>query len=266
MKNELVVLKDKNWFERQKHAGKCVAEVLEECGNLILSNVPNINLKDLEQIAYDKCKKYDSTPTFLNYHGFPNAACISINKALVHGVVTDYILKEGDVISVDLGATFEGSVADAARTWIYGEAKDKSNKNLLDECYKSLLCGQEQVKIGNQIGSIGNAIYKYASRKGYGVICNYGGHGIGLHGKPHDDPFVANKQNPKSGIRITNGLSIAIEPMLTTGIVSTKVIDDGWTVVTPNIGCHFENSVTVWEGKTHIITETKSDFKNKWYN
>jgi len=260
---ELVVLKDAQWLKRQKHAGRCVSNILKEVGNAVLSGTPNLNLKDLEQLTYKYCKVYDCEPTFLNYEGFPNAACISVNEGLVHGVVKDYVLQPGDIISYDVGATFEGAIADAARTWIYGIPKNNEHKRLVDEGFKTLLAGQNQVKVGNRLGAIGNAIYKYASRKGFGVVCNYGGHGL-EYDKPHTDPFVANKQQPTEGVRIVNGMSIAIEPMLTIGEARTKISDDKWTIVTPNVGCHFENSVTVWEDQIHIITEVPNE--GIWFN
>jgi methionyl aminopeptidase len=252
--SELVVLKDEKWLACQKHAGHCVSNILKECGSVILEKKPNLNLQYLESIVFKYCKLHNCIPTFLGYDGFPSAACISVNKAMVHGIVTDYELQPGDIVSVDVGATYKGAIADAARTWIYGKPLSLEHSRLLKEGYNSLLEGQKQVVIGNRLGSIGNSIYKYATKHGYGVVTNYGGHGL-EYDKAHTDPFVANKQQPNDGIRITNGLSIAIEPMLVIGEAKTKIEADGWTVTTPNIGCHFENSVTVWENKAHIITE-----------
>ena len=259
--SELIILKDEHWLKRQKHAGRCVSNVLKECGDLILNNTPHLNLLDLEKLVYQYCNVYDATPTFLGYKGFPSACCISVNKAVVHGIVHDYELQPGDIVSVDLGATYEGAIADAARTWIYGKPKDPKHVDLLNVGYEALLLGQKQVKVGNRLGSIGNAIYKYVSNKGYGVITDYGGHGIDYN-KPHSKPFVANKQHPDDGNVIVNGLSIAIEPMVVFGEAKTKVDSDGWTVRTPELSCHYENSVTVFDNKVHIITE--SPYEGKW--
>lgn len=260
---QYITLKDEQWLQRQQYAGHCSSNILKEVGKTILESVPKLSLKDLEQITYDYCKSNNCTPTFLNYSGFPSAACISVNNQLVHGIVIDYVLQPGDVISYDVGTTYEGAIADAARTWIYGKPKCSEHMRLVDEGYKTLLEAQKHVKIGNRLGVIGNAIYKYASRQGFGVVCNYGGHGLDYN-NPHTDPFVANKQQPNEGIRMVNGLSIAIEPMLTIGETKTKLSEDGWTVSTTDVGCHFENSITIWDDKVHIITEIENE--GTWFN
>jgi len=255
---EFIKLKDATWLRRQEHAGKCVSNILRDCGDLITSGSPSLSFKDLEKIALDQIKQCDCVPTFLNYEGFPSAICVAANKQLVHGPVTDYVLQEGDVISIDLGATFEGAIADAARTWIYGEPKNKKHINLLKVGREALAAGQNAVKIGSRLGAIGNAIYKIVTKNGFGVIQEYGGHGIDYY-TPHADPFVCNKQSPQSGVRIAAGMSIAIEPMLVLGEARATESTDGWTVCTPSIGCHFENSVTIMEDGVHIITEIPNE-------
>ena len=255
---EFIKLKDEFWLNRQKHAGGCISSFLKECGELITSGTPNLSFKDLEDIALKQMKLSGCTPTFLNYNGFPSAICVAANKQLVHGPVTDYVLQEGDVISVDVGATFEGAIGDAARTWIYGEPKNKKHIALLKAGREALAAGQAAAKIGNRLGAIGNAIYRVGTKAGLGVIQDYGGHGID-YDKPHSDPFVANKQSAKSGVRIAAGMSIAIEPMLVLGEAKTIEDDDGWTVRTPSVGCHFENSVTIMEDGVHIITEIPNE-------
>jgi methionyl aminopeptidase len=252
--SEFITLKDHKWLSNQQYAGQCVADIFKECQNLILQQTPNLSLKNLELIVYEKCKNHNCVPTFLNYKGFPSAACISVNNTLVHGIVSDYMLQPGDLVTIDVGATFEGAICDSARTWIYGPSNTTENTRMVRECYNALLAGQEMVKIGNRLGAIGNAIYKYATRKGFGVITNYGGHGLDWN-KPHADPFVANKQDPNSGIRLENGLSIAVEPMLVMGEVKTKVLDDGWAVTTTGLNCHFENSVTLMDDKLFVMVQ-----------
>jgi len=254
---DFIILKNQNWLNNQKHAGRCAANILKSCGELISSNIPNTSLKDLENIAFNLFKAYDCLATFLNYNGFPNSICVSVNKVLVHGIVSDYILQPGDVLSVDVGATFQGSIADAARTWIYGEPISQMHVELLEVCKKALNAGQEAVRVGNRIGAIGYAINKVASKSPFGLITEYTGHGIGPD--LHENPYVLNKSLPNEGIRIINGLSIAIEPMLVIGQPITKVGPDGWGVFTPDVGCHFENSITVFENKIHIITEIANE-------
>lgn len=250
---ELVVLKDDEWFARQKVAGKCVASILKEAGKLIEDQTPGLSLRDIENMALEKMKEQKCTPTFLNYEGFPSAICASVNKGLVHGVVTDYELQPGDVVSIDLGATFEGAIADAARTWIYGEPKNKKHVRLLECGMKALQAGIGAVKIGEHLGSIGYAIHKYTKDTEFSSVVTYGGHGINYN-EPHADPFVANRQTKGSGIIMCNGLSIAIEPMLVIGSPRTKQNKDGHTIDTADIGCHFENSVTIMNDEIHVMT------------
>lgn len=258
MTNELIVLKDSAWFERQKHAGLCVANILKECGEVIEAGIPNLSLKDLEQIAYRYFSIHNCTSTFLNYRGFPSAICTSVNEDVVHGIVTDYVLQPGDVVSVDVGATFEGAIGDAARTWIYGEPKNNLHVELLKAGKKALTAGQNAVKVGNRIGSIGFAINKFINKTRFKSIIDYGGHGLDYN-KPHADPFVSNKQAQNSGVHIVPGLSIAIEPMLVIGSPSAKTKDDGFTISVGSICCHFENSVTVMEDGVYIITEIQNE-------
>jgi methionyl aminopeptidase len=249
---DFVVLKDNNWLVKQKHAGQCVASILKNCGEAIK---PNLSIIELGEIALEIFKEYNCVATFLNYNGFPSSICVSVNKVLVHGIVSDYILQSGDVVSVDVGATFEGAIADAARTWICGEPKSNIHIEMLEVCKKALLAGQEAVKVGNRIGAIGNAISKVVSKSPFGLITEYGGHGVsGPNGELHTNPFIANKACSNEGVRITNGLSIAIEPMVVVGRPTTKVGPDGWAVYTPDIGCHFENSITLLNDTIHIIT------------
>lgn len=257
--SQLVILKDEDWLYKQKKAGRCVSHILKECGKLILNKTPNLNLKDLENLASKYMEIHDCTPTFWNYivpnkPPFPGKICISINNQLVHGIPIDYILQDGDVVSVDLGATYQGAIADAARTWIYGTPKSIEHVRLLKAGWEALGAAKKAIEVGKHIGVIGYAIHQYVKNTGFGLITNYGGHGIDYN-KAHSNPFISNKSQPNDGIRIQPGLSIAIEPMLVIGEARTKELDDGWTVVTPGIGCHFEDSVTVMEDGIHTITE-----------
>jgi methionyl aminopeptidase len=256
--SQIINLKDDLWLKRQKHAGRCVANCLIECGKAIKAVTPNLSLIDLENIAIRQINSMDCIPTFYNYKGFPGKVCISVNNQLVHGIPTDYVLQDGDVVSVDLGATFEGAIADAARTWIYGTPRSQEHVRLIQTCKDSLAAGIKAIEIGKHLGVIGYAIHQYTKNSGFNLITNYGGHGLDYN-KPHSEPFVNNKSQSNEGIRIQSGLSIAIEPMLVIGEAKTKILDDKWTVVTPGIGVHFENSVTIMESGVHVVTETPYD-------
>ncbi len=260
--NQLVIFKDDLWLKRQKIAGRCVAACLKNCGEAIKSGLPNLNVLDLVKICERQFDLYNCEPTFYNYKGhssipFPSKICVSINEQIVHGIASDRILLEGDVVSIDLGATFEGSIADAARTFIYGEPRSKEHVRLLHICWEALNAGIKSVKVGNQIGAIGHAISSYTKNTGFGLITQYGGHGINYN-QPHAEPWIGNKDISTNGIRMMNGLSIAIEPQLLLGTdTSTKVLNDGWTVVSKAgyVSAHFENSVTIFNNEVHNITE-----------
>lgn len=251
--NVVIHLKNDDWLLKQRVAGKVVATTLKFLEQKVVEQTTS-SMLELNALAEEIIYSSDCTPTFKNYKGFPAGVCISINNQLVHGIPTDYKLQDGDVVSFDLGATYQGAIADSALTCIYGKPKTVEHVRLLQATEESLMKGIESIVVGNRLGCIGNAIAKCAKYHGFGLVANYGGHGLDWD-VPHAAPFVANKAELDEGIRIAAGLSIAIEPMLTIGSPTTKVTDDGWTVVTDNIGAHFEHSVFVHADKVEIITD-----------
>lgn len=252
--NQFINLKDYNWFQRQKHAGRCVSHILKNFEQLIAEKPSKLSLKDIEASAVRYMKLMDCTPTFLGYKGFPGAVCLSINEQLVHGIPTEYVLKDGDVVTLDLGATFEGVIADAAKTTIFGQPKSNEHVSLVDACRNALNAAIKAVAVGKRLGVVGHAIHQYVKDSGFGLINSYGGHGIDYN-KPHAEPFVANKSLPNEGIRLQNGCAFAIEPLLTIGEPKTKILSDGWTVVTPDISAHFEHTIMIFEDQIHIMTD-----------
>jgi len=251
--NSLIRLKDNNWLEKQRVAGKIAAKALLLLEQLVKDKTSK-TLLELNEIAENYIFESGGTCTFKNYHGFPAGVCISVNKQLVHGIPTDYVLQEGDIVSFDLGVTIEGAIADTAITCIYGEPKLEKHVQLIKDTEEALMRGIKAVKVGDRLGVIGQAIYKYSHSKNYGVINNYGGHGLDWH-TPHASPFVANKSTENEGIRIQPGLTIAIEPMLVLGSTATTTADDGWTVMTPDLSVHVEHSIFVHEDHVEIITD-----------
>lgn len=252
--NQFIDLKDDSWLERQTLAGQCVASCLKSFYQLIRTRQENLSLKDIEAQCIEIINDFQCSPTFLNYKGFPGAVCLSVNDVLVHGIPTDYILQDGDKVTLDLGATYDGVPADAAFTMIYGTPKHNRIVEMLKLCKKSLDVAITNIKQGVKLGVIGNTIHKTVKNSGFGLIENYGGHGISKN-KVHAQPFVANKSTINEGIRIQNGLSIAIEPMLTLGNTKTRIAKDGWSVMTECLGVHFEHSVVILDNKIHIVTE-----------
>ena len=254
-KSELIPLHNQTWLSNQKVAGKCVASILKSINNLISQKTPNLNLLDLEQEAYKQLKEFNCEPTFLGYKGFPSCICISVNKELVHGIPKNYIIKEGDIIKFDLGATFNGAIADAAATAIYGKEKSIFHKEMVETCREALLNAIKVISVGKQLGVIGNAISKTVKKGPFGLVTEYGGHGLDVN-NPHALPFVPNKSQPNEGPRFQNGMTIAIEPMFVLGsTVETKVDSDGWTVIANDVTSHFEHTIFVEDNKVLIITE-----------
>lgn len=253
--HDLINLKDRFWLERQTVAGKCVAGILKTLNQMVIEKTPNLSLRDMEAEAIRQLAEVKCTATFKGYKGFPGAICLSVNKQLVHGIPTDYILQEGDVIKFDLGATYKGTIADAAATAIYGKPKSSQHAELVTICKGALDHAIKSIQIGKQLGCIGYAIHKYVTSKSrFGLVTSYGGHGID-EDTPHASPFVSNKAKQNEGPRIQEGLSIAIEPMVVIGDNGTKIGSDGWTVLTSDVGAHFEHSIFVGADKVHVLTE-----------
>lgn len=251
---QFIKLKDDNWFQRQKVAGQCVAQCLQASKFMIESKKPDLTLNFIEAECTRIIKSMQCTPTFLGYKGFPGAICTSVNNQLVHGIPSNYTLQEGDVVKIDLGATYQGAIGDAATTCIYGAPKDPEHLKLIETCKTALDNAIKMVGLGKRLGVIGSAINHVVKSTRYGLITDYGGHGID-EDKPHAQPFVANKAQSLSGIRIQPGLTVAIEPMLVIGEAKTKLAEDGWTVLTPGIGAHFEHTIFVGPDKVHVMTE-----------
>jgi len=248
-----VVLQNNDWLEKQRVAGKIAAGALCLLENLIKDGT-HLSLIELNNLAEEFILDHNCKCTFKGYKGFPTGVCISVNQQLVHGIPNNYHLQEGDLVSFDLGATYEGAIADTAITRIYGNPKSEEHVRLLKVTEEALNKAIESVKIGDKLGCIGNTIYKYVKNTGFNVVYRYGGHGLNWN-DPHTSPFVSNKANPEEGIRIQPGLTIAIEPLVCIGSPETRVSSDGWTVSTEGLCSHFEHTLFVHEDYIEIITE-----------
>ncbi len=253
--NGLFKLKGQDWLEKQREAGKIAADALSLLQACVSDPESHpITLIRLNQMAEDYIFNKGGSCTFKGYKGFPAGVCISVNKQLVHGIPTDYELQTGDLVSFDLGVTIGGAIADTAITCIYGQPKSEQHVKLVRATKEALMKGIQAIAVGKKLGCIGYAISRCAKGYGFGLVNNYGGHGLEWD-TPHAPPFVANKSDPEDGFRIQPGLAIAIEPMLVIGSPATKTAADGWTVETNDIGCHFEHSIFVHEDHVEIITE-----------
>ena len=258
--HSFITLHDQEWLEEQRVVGKICANTLSLLENLVKEKTTK-SLIELNQIAEDYIESQGATCTFKNYGGsptkrpFPAGVCISVNKQLVHGVPTDYVLKDGDVVSFDLGATSKnGVIADTALTCIYGQPKSEQHVKLVKATEEALNKAIAAIQVGKRIGVIGEAIYKHGRQNGFGVISSYGGHGIQAH-KPHAEPFISNKSDANEGVHIAPGMVLAIEPLFVIGSSTrTQTLEDGWTIVTDDVSSHYEHSVYVHEDHVEILT------------
>lgn len=233
-----------------REAGRVVALVHAEMKKIIK---PGVTTQYLNDVAYQIIKDNKCDPTFLGYNGFPATICASVNEQVVHGFPSDRVLKDGDIISVDVGATYRGYVGDSAWTYPVGEISDDCKK-LLETTEKALFAGLAKLKAGNLLDDVSGAIEDVANENGYGIVRHYGGHGVGS--QMHEEPFVFNYRvdNP---LILKAGMTIAIEPMLNLGGDDVEVLSDEWTVVTKDKmpSAHFEHTSLVTENGADILTK-----------
>ena len=215
---------------------------------------PGITTKELDKLAEDYIRSRGATPSFKGYDGFPGTICASINEEVVHGIPSNRKLKEGDIISVDIGACYKGYHGDSAWTYPVGKIDSKLEK-LLEDTEKSLFEGLAAIKAGNRIGDIGYAVSKYAESKKLGVVRELVGHGVGTN--VHEDPDVPNYGKPGTGPLLKENMVIAVEPMLNLGTREIYMLDDDWTIVTADDmpSAHFEHTVLVTKDGYEILTK-----------
>jgi methionyl aminopeptidase len=248
----MIVLKSSRELELMKEACRISAEALMVAGEAVK---PGVSTKEINDAAYRLIKKYGATPNFLNYGGFPATACISVNDEVIHGIPSaDRILKEGDIVSIDLGAAKNGYNGDNAATFAVGTCSPEA-KRLMDTTREAMFKGIEQAVPGNRIGDIGFAVQSYCEERGYGVVREYVGHGVGT--KLHEEPSVPNFGHAGRGIRLLPGMTLAIEPMINLGTYKVKRLSDGWTVKTADgkLSAHFENTVAITPNGPVILTK-----------
>jgi methionyl aminopeptidase len=214
---------------------------------------PGMTTRDLDNIAYKEITRWGAKPTFKGYRGFPATICASVNEEIVHGIPGKRILREGDIIKMDVGATIDGFIGDAAVSVAVGEVSQAAT-DLMETTRVSLEEGIKAAQPGNRIGDIGAAVQTYAEAHGYGVVREFVGHGVGRF--LHEDPQVPNYGQPGKGQLLRAGMCIAIEPMLNIGDWHTRILDDQWTVVTEDgsLSAHFEHTIAITEDGPLILT------------
>lgn len=250
----MISIKSRREFAKMEKAGATVAEVHQAVRE---AAVPGASLLDLEAISERIIEANGCTSSFLNYHGsYPATLCLSPNDVIVHGIPTDYRLEEGDILSVDAGAIYEGFHGDAAFTIGIGEISDDA-KHLIDITEQALWAGIRQVRAGSRLGDIGAAVARIGAEHGYGVVEEYVGHGIGR--QMHEEPQVPNYGEPGTGMKLRKGMALCIEPMFNIGKRHTKVDPDGWTVRTADgsLSAHWEHTVAITPDGPMVFTAAK---------
>ncbi|HUF96121.1 MAG TPA: type I methionyl aminopeptidase, partial [Acidimicrobiia bacterium] len=247
----MISIKSRREFAKMEKAGATVAEVHRAVRE---AAVLGASLLDLEAISARIIADHGCTSSFLNYHGsYPATLCLSPNDVIVHGIPSEYRLEEGDILSVDAGAIYQGFHGDAAFTIGIGEVSDGA-KHLIDTTEEAMWAGIRQVRHGNRLGDIGAAVARIGSEHGYGVVEEYVGHGIGR--QMHEEPQVPNYGEPGTGMKLRKGMALCIEPMFNIGGRHTKVDPDGWTVRTADgsLSAHWEHTVAITPDGPMIFT------------
>jgi methionyl aminopeptidase len=245
-----ITIKNEDEIRRMDEAGQVVALAHSRIERAI---APGVTTAELDTIARDTLEESGAVSSFLGYHGFPAHICASVNDEIVHGIPGKRRLREGDIVSIDVGAVLGGYHGDSAWTYPVGQISDEAAA-LLRDTEEALYLAVEAAMAGNRLGAIGHAVESHAKRLGRGVVRNYGGHGIGR--QMHEDPHVPNIGSPDRGVVLRSGLTLAIEPMLTLGSEDSKTLADGWTVITADgsLAAHFEHTVAVGPGGGRVLT------------
>ena len=245
-----ITIKSDRDIEKMKVAGHVVSLAHQAVEAAV---APGITTGELDAIVVDILKENNALASFLGYNGFPASICASTNEEIVHGFPGERVLKDGDIISVDIGAIVDGWHGDSAWTYAVGNVSDEAQK-LLTDTEKSLELAVAAAIPGNRLGAIGQAVEQFAAPLGYGIVRGYGGHGIGR--RMHEDPHVPNYGSADYGPVLRKGMTFAIEPMLNIGTEETRVLDDEWTVVTADnsLSAHFEYTVAITDGEPLILT------------
>ena len=245
-----ITIKSTQEREAMARAGAIVGAVLRLLERAV---APGITTKELDEIAYKEITRRGGKPTFKGYRGFPASICASVNDEIVHGIPGKKVLKEGDIIKMDVGATLDGFIGDAAISVPVGVVSEDAQR-LIDDTRQSLLEGIKAAQPGGRVGDIGAAVQEYSESRGYGVVREYVGHGVGRF--LHEDPQVPNCGQAGRGPLLRAGMCIAIEPMLNAGGWQTRILDDQWTVVTADgsLSAHFEHTIAIDENGPVILT------------
>ena len=245
-----ITIKTEEQIEKMRVAGQILARLDE----ILRAEIkPGVSTKHLDAIAEEYIRSQGAVPSFKGYSGFPASRCASINEEVVHGIPSHRTLRDGDIISIDMGSYINGYHGDCARTYGVGEISEK-DKKLIEITRQSFFEGIKYARAGCHLHEIGAAVQKYVEANGFGVVRDYVGHGIGRN--MHEDPAIPNYRQIGRGPKLLKGMVLAVEPMVTTGSYDVRVLDDGWTAVTADglNAAHYENTLVITDGEPEILT------------
>ena len=249
----MIVIKNEQELACMRQACKITAAARALAGEMVR---PGVSTKAIDKAVHDFIVAQGAKPSFLNYGGFPASTCISVNNTVIHGIPGGYVLKDGDIVSIDVGAYYKGFHGDCAATYACGEISAEAQR-LIDVTKQSFFEGLRFATQGHRVSDISHAIQTYVESNGFSVVRSFVGHGVGR--QLHEEPEVPNFGKPGHGPRLLRGMTLAVEPMVNVGVYDVKVLKDGWTVVTTDgkLSAHYENTVLITDGEPEILTVTE---------
>ena len=246
----MITLKSAHEIELMRRAGKITAAARAVARDMVK---PGVTTQQIDKAVYKFITEQGATPSFLHYNGYPASVCVSVNDEIIHGIPGKRVLQEGDIVSVDVGATFDGFVGDNAYTFAVGDISEEA-ADLLRVTEASLYAAIDAARVGARLGDVSHTVEEYCGSRGYGIVREYCGHGIGH--EMHEDPEVPNYGKAGHGVRLVSGMTFCIEPMINVKGDAVRVLSDGWTVVTRSgsLAAHFEHEIAVTQDGPVILT------------
>lgn len=246
----MIIVKSEREIELMRRAGKITAAARALAGEMVK---PGVTTREIDKAVFHFIRSQGAEPSFLNYNGYPASVCVSVNDEIIHGIPGPRVLKEGDIVSVDVGATFDGFVGDNAYTFAVGDISEEA-ADLLRVTEASLYAAIDAARVGARLGDVSHTVEEYCGSRGYGIVREYCGHGIGH--EMHEDPEVPNYGKAGHGVRLVSGMTFCIEPMINVKGDAVRVLSDGWTVVTRSgsLAAHFEHEIAVTQDGPVILT------------
>ena len=246
----MISVKTERELEIMRRACKITAAARALAGEMVR---PGVTTGEIDKAVHDFIVSQGAKPSFLHYQGYPGSACISVNEVVIHGIPGKRVLKEGDIVSVDVGAFYQGFHGDCAATYACGQISPEAQK-LIDVTKQSFFEGIQFARQGNRVSDISHAVQTYVEANGFSVVRAFVGHGVGEH--LHEEPSVPNYGSPGKGPRLVKNMTIAVEPMVNMGTYDVRVLKDGWTTVTADgkLAAHYENTILITDGEPEILT------------